>query len=148
MGGANGLFSNDLLATVAYPDPGSARALPGKDVSYTYDKLGETMTKTDQNGTVHTYTYDVLGMLRETGEQQTVEQERTHHTYGCLESRDWRHALGQCGVGQYVHMDMTAYLDWETNISWVFRQASCGTSGSHCYDSVTFTRDGPIRPTA
>src|SRR5262249_17793092 len=29
--------------------------------SYTYDALGEVLTKTDRNGTVHSYTHDVLG---------------------------------------------------------------------------------------
>jgi YD repeat-containing protein len=31
--------------------------------TYTYDALGETLTKTDRNGTVHNYVYDVLGRV-------------------------------------------------------------------------------------
>jgi len=32
-------------------------------VTYTYDNLGETASKTDQNGTTHSYSYDPLGRL-------------------------------------------------------------------------------------
>jgi YD repeat-containing protein len=48
---------SDLLAAEIYPD--------GTDVvdqvSYTYNRQGQVVTKTDQNRTVHTYTYDPLG---------------------------------------------------------------------------------------
>ncbi len=59
------LFSNDLIAKVEYPDLSTGAASPSaaNDVSYTYDNLGEVLTKTDQNGSVHTYSHDVLGRL-------------------------------------------------------------------------------------
>lgn len=54
---------NSLLATVKYPDKstGSASSSASDQNSFTYDALGEVKTKTDQNGTVHTYSYDVVG---------------------------------------------------------------------------------------
>jgi len=54
-----------LIAKVEYPDKstGSASTSASDDVSYTYDLLGEVLTKTDQNGSIHAYTYDVLGHL-------------------------------------------------------------------------------------
>jgi len=48
--------SNDLLASVTYPATGQ----PNSE-SYTYDALGEVLTKTDRNGSTHTYSYDILG---------------------------------------------------------------------------------------
>jgi RHS repeat-associated protein len=48
---------NDLLAAEIYPD-GTALA---DQVSYTYNRQGQVVTKTDQNRTVHTYSYDPLG---------------------------------------------------------------------------------------
>jgi RHS repeat-associated protein len=60
-----GVFSNDLLAKIEYPNAstGSASTASTDDQSYTYDKQGEKLTYTDQNGTVHDYGYDVLGRL-------------------------------------------------------------------------------------
>ncbi len=62
---ANGstINSNNLLAYVMYPDKstGLASASSSDQVHYTYDNMGEVLTRTDQNGTVHTYTYDILG---------------------------------------------------------------------------------------
>jgi RHS repeat-associated protein len=65
VGTTGGLFSNDLIAKVEYPDPstGDASTAAANDVSYTYDNLGETLTKTDQNGSVHSYSYDAMGRL-------------------------------------------------------------------------------------
>jgi YD repeat-containing protein len=48
--------SNDLLSSVTYPANGQANT-----ESYSYDALGETLTKADRNGTTHTYSYDILG---------------------------------------------------------------------------------------
>ncbi len=62
-GGGIAIDSNDLLAKVEYPDPttGDASTSAANDVESTYDALGEQLTKTDQNGTTHTYAYDTLG---------------------------------------------------------------------------------------
>jgi len=39
-------------------------SVSGSDhVSITYDRLGRTVTRTDQRGTVHTYAYDTAGRL-------------------------------------------------------------------------------------
>jgi RHS repeat-associated protein len=62
-GGTSGIFSNDLLAKVEYPNAttGAASTAASDDVSYTYDALGEETGMTDQNGNTHAYTRDVLG---------------------------------------------------------------------------------------
>ncbi len=62
-GGTSGIFSNDLLAKVEYPDAitGDASTSASDDVSYAYNALGEQTSMTDQNGTTHDYTRDVLG---------------------------------------------------------------------------------------
>ena len=64
--------SNDLLATLANPDPttGNASTSPSNQTSDTYDALGETTTETDPTGTTHTYSYDVLG--RQTSDAVTT----------------------------------------------------------------------------
>jgi RHS repeat-associated protein len=48
--------SNDLLAATIYPDNGQPHTEHD-----TYNALGELATKTDRNGTTHSYHYDVLG---------------------------------------------------------------------------------------
>ena len=55
--------SSDLLATVEYPDKtsGSASTNSSEEQSFTYNAVGQQLTFTDQNGSVHTYSYDVLG---------------------------------------------------------------------------------------
>jgi RHS repeat-associated protein len=59
------LSSNDLLATVEYPNKttGAASTLSQDQDSFTYDALGEITTKTDGQGSTHTYNYDVLGRV-------------------------------------------------------------------------------------
>jgi RHS repeat-associated protein len=59
------IYSNDLLWKVEYPDPstGSASSSTTNQNTFTYNLQGEMLTKTDQNGTVHTFGYDVLGRL-------------------------------------------------------------------------------------
>jgi RHS repeat-associated protein len=56
--GGSALSSNDLLAAIIYADNGQ----PHTD-SYTYNALGQPLTKADRNGTLHTYSYDVLSRL-------------------------------------------------------------------------------------
>lgn len=60
--GGSALFSNDLLASVTYPDV-NADGATGDVESFTYNALGETASKSDRNGSIHEYTYDVLGRL-------------------------------------------------------------------------------------
>ena len=69
---AGGINSNDLLAKVEQPDPttGSPSTSAANDETYTYNRLGDTLTDTDPDGDVHTYSYDVLG--RQTADAVTT----------------------------------------------------------------------------
>ena len=60
---SKGVHSHDLLSMIKYPDHTSGRAseLKVDQEKTTYDALGEVLTTTDRNGTVHTYTYDNVG---------------------------------------------------------------------------------------
>jgi RHS repeat-associated protein len=71
-GGTSGIFSNDLLAKVEYPDAttGAASTAASDDTTTAYDALGEPVTMSDQNGTTHTDSYDPLG--RETLDSVTT----------------------------------------------------------------------------
>ena len=62
-GSTSGIFSNDLLAKVEYPDAttGAASTAATDDVSYTYNALGQKTGMTDQNGNIHAYSCDALG---------------------------------------------------------------------------------------
>ena len=60
------LISNeDLLFKVHYPDESSGTASTGATytVTYTYNRLGEVVTMTDQNKVEHAYIYDDRGAL-------------------------------------------------------------------------------------
>jgi YD repeat-containing protein len=61
----NTIASNDILYKTEYPDltTGDASTSSANDVSMAYDNLGETLTKTDQNGSIHSYFYDPLGRM-------------------------------------------------------------------------------------
>jgi YD repeat-containing protein len=50
---------------ISYPDKttGAASTANGYTETFTYNNVGETITKIDRNSTQHTYTYDVLGRL-------------------------------------------------------------------------------------
>jgi YD repeat-containing protein len=60
---SGGLVSNDLVGAVKYPDPSSGNASSSEQAVRTVNQLGEVVTATDRNGTVHTYTRDVLGRI-------------------------------------------------------------------------------------
>jgi uncharacterized delta-60 repeat protein/RHS repeat-associated protein len=59
------IASNDLLATIKYPDKssGNPSTSASDQVSFTYNGLGQTKSKTDQNNNIHTYGYDIVGRL-------------------------------------------------------------------------------------
>src|SRR5579884_4311104 len=59
-GGSN-VNSNDILATVEYPDPSTGAASTSYEETYTVDALGENLTYSDRAGNVHSYSYDILG---------------------------------------------------------------------------------------
>ncbi len=57
------IVSNDVLKEMRYPDTSTGAASSSEKDSFTYNQLGQVLTKTDRNGSVHTYIYDVLGRL-------------------------------------------------------------------------------------
>jgi RHS repeat-associated protein len=61
--GGSALDSNDLRAAILYPDPttGQPSTNPNQEATYTYNALGQEISRTDRNGTTHQYSYDVLG---------------------------------------------------------------------------------------
>jgi RHS repeat-associated protein len=70
--GGSGVNSNGLLAKVEYPDPttGNPSTAAADQESYKYNRLGDTATLTDPDGTTHSYAYDVLG--RQTADAVTA----------------------------------------------------------------------------
>jgi YD repeat-containing protein len=57
------LNSNDLLKAMWHPNKSTGAASSSEKESYTVNSLGQTLTYTDRNGSVHTLSYDVLGRL-------------------------------------------------------------------------------------
>jgi RHS repeat-associated protein len=55
--------SNDIVGKTQYPDPTTGAPSSSQQEATTVNALGQTLTYTDRNGTVHTYTYDVLGRV-------------------------------------------------------------------------------------
>jgi RHS repeat-associated protein len=58
---SSAINSNDVLATVEWPDPSTGNASTSSEETYTVNALGQNVTYTDRDGNVHTYSYDVLG---------------------------------------------------------------------------------------
>jgi RHS repeat-associated protein len=59
-GSGSTINSNDLLATVLWPDPSTGQPSPSSAENFTYNALGQKLTYTDRNHTTHGYGYDVL----------------------------------------------------------------------------------------
>jgi RHS repeat-associated protein len=57
------IASNELLKEMKYPDTSTGNPASSEKDQFTYNALGQTLTKTDRNGTVHTYAYDILGRI-------------------------------------------------------------------------------------
>jgi len=57
------LNSNDLLKETRYPDKSSGLANANDKEAFGYNALGQTMTKQDRIGNVHTYYFDVVGRM-------------------------------------------------------------------------------------
>src|SRR5207244_9552055 len=55
------LNSNDLLAALKYPDKNTGEPSEAEKETFTVNALGQSKTRTDRNGTMHTYGYDVVG---------------------------------------------------------------------------------------
>ena len=64
------IVSNDVLEEMQYPDPSTGEASSSEKDSYTYDQLGEVITKTDRNGIDAYLCYDILG--RQTSDAVTT----------------------------------------------------------------------------
>jgi YD repeat-containing protein len=62
-GGGSGINSNDVLAELRYPDKSSGAASSSEKETYTVNGLGDSITKQDRNGNVHTFSYDVVGRI-------------------------------------------------------------------------------------
>jgi RHS repeat-associated protein len=55
--------SNDIVGATRWPDPSTGAASGSEQEAVTVNALGQTLTATDRNGSVHTLTYDVLGRV-------------------------------------------------------------------------------------
>jgi RHS repeat-associated protein len=69
-GTGSNINSNDILASVQYPDPSSGSPSSSYQATYTVNALGDVLTYTDRAGNVHTYSFDVLG--RQTSDAVTT----------------------------------------------------------------------------
>jgi YD repeat-containing protein len=61
--GGNTIESNDISAQTQWADPTLGLASSSQQETLTVNALGQTLTATDRNGSVHTLTYDVLGRV-------------------------------------------------------------------------------------
>jgi RHS repeat-associated protein len=61
--GGSGIDSNDIVGITQWPDPSTGAASSSQQETTTVNALGETLTATDRNGSVHTITRDVLGRV-------------------------------------------------------------------------------------
>ena len=55
------LTSNEMRYQTKHPDASAGTSSTTEVESGTFNNLGQTLTKTDRNGSVHTYAYDVVG---------------------------------------------------------------------------------------
>jgi RHS repeat-associated protein len=66
----SGINSNDVVSATEQPDPTTGLPSSTNATTVTVDALGNVITRTDPNGTQHTYTYDSLG--RQTADEVTA----------------------------------------------------------------------------
>lgn len=62
-GVSSGITSNDIVGETRWPDASTGSASSSEDEDVTVNALGETITREDRNGNVHTFGYDVLGRM-------------------------------------------------------------------------------------
>lgn len=60
---ASGVASNDVVGATRWPDASTGAASGSEQETVTVNALGEVVTATDRNGSVHAYTRDVLGRV-------------------------------------------------------------------------------------
>ncbi len=68
--GGSTINSNDMLATVEWPDPSTGAPSTSSEETYTVNALGQNITYTDRDGNTHGYSYDVLA--RQTSDAVTT----------------------------------------------------------------------------
>jgi RHS repeat-associated protein len=68
--GGSSVNSNDELGTVEWPNPSTGAPSTSSEETYTVNALGQNLTYTDRDGSVHSYSYDVLG--RQTSDAVTT----------------------------------------------------------------------------
>ncbi|MDB5313782.1 MAG: hypothetical protein JWO38_7984 [Gemmataceae bacterium] len=61
--GGSGINSNDVVGVTQWPDKTTGAASSSQQDTVTVNALGQPLTRTDRNGSVHTLTYDVLGRV-------------------------------------------------------------------------------------
>jgi len=62
-GAGSAIASNDVVGTTKWPDPSTGAASSSETETTTDNALGQPLTMTDRNGSVHTLAYDVLGRV-------------------------------------------------------------------------------------
>jgi len=70
IGTSGGLYSNDIIGAVKYPDPSAGTSSSSEQETFTFNRVGEVVTGTDRNGNEHTYWRDILGRM--TGDAVTT----------------------------------------------------------------------------
>jgi RHS repeat-associated protein len=63
LGIASPIVSNDMVLEMRYPDSSTGASSSSEKDAFTYNQLGEVLSKTDRNGNVHTYSHDILGRV-------------------------------------------------------------------------------------
>jgi len=71
-GSGSNINSNDLLASIQYPNAssGSPGTASTDQETFTYNAIGQPLTAIDRSGTTHAYSYDLLG--RKTSDAVTI----------------------------------------------------------------------------
>jgi YD repeat-containing protein len=57
------VYNSGMVTNTIYPDSTDTDATGTDQVKTSYDRLGRSVTKTDQRGVQHTYSYDSAGRL-------------------------------------------------------------------------------------
>jgi len=63
LAGGSAVESNDAVGATRWPDPTTGAASSGQQELTTVNALGQVVTMTDRNGSVHTLSYDMLGRV-------------------------------------------------------------------------------------